>query len=180
MDGELGKALALKITKKMPPEQLADYIGDKLKQLTVCTLVTSKNDVPRGTPLEYFADGLLLYISPDPGTKVKNLRANPNVNVSIYNNVRPDWVIEWRDAWGIQLTGKAELFEPGDSGYDLAYERGSEVINFGSFFRALGKDYSRITKQRNILRVIPIKIELLEFALIGQGFAFRQTWRAKT
>ena len=74
MSGELGKALAKKVTRKMSREQLEEYIANTLKKVKMCALVTSKGDIPRGTPLEYFSDGLTLYISPDPGTKTKNLK----------------------------------------------------------------------------------------------------------
>ena len=84
MSGELGKLMAQHITKEMPRKQLAEHISSILKKLTMCTLVTSRDDIPRGTPLEYFPDGLTLYISPDPGTRVENIRANPNIAASIY------------------------------------------------------------------------------------------------
>ena len=175
MSGELGKALAKKVTRKMSREQLEEHIANLLKKLTMCTLVTSKGDIPRGTPLEFFADGLMLYISPDPGTKTKNLKVNPNVSVSIYNNVYPDWESEWETVWGLQITGKGKLFEDGAS----EHARAQEVINFESFFRALGREDKQLPKGRKILKVTPSKIELLEFRLINQGFARRQVWRAK-
>ena len=54
MSGELGKLMAQKITTEMPREQLEEHISSIIKELTMCTLITSKDDIPRGTPLEYF------------------------------------------------------------------------------------------------------------------------------
>lgn len=175
MAGELGKAIAQKITKKMTREQLEKHVKSKLKTQTMCTLITSKGDIPRGTPLEYFPDGLTLYIWPDPGTKVKNLRVNPNVSVSICNVIHPDWENNWQTVWGLQITGKGELFEDGHP----EHTRGIEVTDFESFFRALGWGGNEILKKRKALKVTPSKIELLEFGLITEGFAFRQVWRAR-
>jgi len=175
MSGELGKALAQKVTTKMSREQLEEYLTNTLKKVTMCTLVTSKDDIPRGTPLEYFSDGLTLYISPDPGTKTKNLKANPNVSVSICDNVSPAWESDWRTTWGIQITGKGELLAESDP----EYEHAREVIHFEAFFRALGRDEPKLPKGRSVLKVTPSKIELFEFGLILKGFAHRQVWRVK-
>jgi len=91
MSGELGKAMAQMSNTDMPLEQLEEHIASTLKEVRMCALVTSKDDIPRGTPLEYFSDGLTLYMTTDPGTKTRNLEVNPNVSASIYNNVSPDW-----------------------------------------------------------------------------------------
>jgi len=158
VSGELGKLMAQNIRTEMPREQLEAHIAGMLKTLTMCTLVTSKDDVPRGTPLEYFSDRLTLYISPDPGTKVENIKANPNVAVSIYNNVHPDWENEWQKVWGLQISGRGELYDEGAPEYTY----GREIINFESFLRALGLDPKEWPKGRKILKVTPSKISLFE------------------
>jgi len=174
MSGELGKLMARNITKEMPRAQLEKHIASILKTLTMCTLVTSRNDIPRGTPLEFFSDGLTLYISPDPGTKVENIKVNPNVAVSIYNNVHPDWENEWQTVWGLQIKGKGELFAEGTP----EYERGRKVINFESFLRALGMDPNEFPKGRQVLRVTPSEIVLFELGLLTSGFSPRQFWHS--
>ena len=175
MSGELGKLMAQKITTEMSREQFEEHVANILKKLTMCTLITSRDDIPRGTPLEYFSDGLTLYISPDPGTKVENLKVNPNVAVSIYNNVHPDWENEWQGVWGLQISGRGELFEEGAP----EYAHGQKVINFESFLRALGMDPNKWPKGRKILKVTPGTIVLFELGLLAKGFAARQSWQAK-
>jgi len=175
MSGEMGKALAQKVTTKMPREQLEEHLTSILKEITMCTLVTSKDDIPRGTPLEYFSDGLTLFIGPDPGTKTKNLKVNPNVSISICNNLVPDWERDWQTIWGIQLTGKGGLLTEDDPEYEHA--RG--LFRFEGYYRALGLAHTERPRGRPILKVTPSKIELLEFGLIPGGFAHRQVWRAK-
>jgi hypothetical protein len=175
MSGELGKALAQKVTREMTSEQLEKHLANTLKKVKMCTLVTSKSDIPRGTPIEYFSDGLTLYLSPDSGTKTDNLKVNPNVGVTIYNSVTPDWENDWQTILGIQITGKGEVFEEGDQ--DHTY--GLKMIHFEGFFRALGMKETELPKGRKILKVTPSKIELLEYGLIAKGFAHRQVWQVK-
>ncbi len=176
MSEELGQLMAQNITTEMSREQFEEHVANILKKLTMCTLITSRDDIPRGTPLEYFSDGLTLYISPDPGTKVENMQANTNVAVSIYNSVHPDWENEWQTVWGLQITGKGELFEEGDP----EYARGRKVINFESFLRALDRDPNEWPKGRKVLKVTPSKIALFELGLLTKGFSPRQVWQAKS
>lgn len=173
MSGELGKALSQEVKEEMPRQQLEEHITNTLKTVRMCTLVTSKDDIPRGTPLEYFSEGLTLYMSPDPGTKTRNIEVNPNVSVSIYNNVFPKWENDWKTLWGMQITGKGELLREGDPGYIHAWE----VIDFGSYLRAAGME--EVPKGLLVLRVTPSKIELNDWGLIAKGFHYRQVWEAK-
>ena len=69
-----------------------------------CALGTSKDNIPRVTPIDFYNDGLTLWILGDPGGKLVNIRANPNVAVGIYT--RMDHSVENRS---IQLWGKASL-----------------------------------------------------------------------
>jgi len=172
MSGELGKALARQLIEEMPRNQLETHIVATLKEVRLCTLVTSRDDIPRGTPLEFFSEGLMLYITPDPGTKTRNLEVNPNVSVSIYNTPFPDWENDWQNIWGMQITGQGELLREGDPGYQHA----CQVIDLGPFLRALG------TTERPsgflVLRITPSKIELRDFRLIGRGYSRKQVWQA--
>jgi len=174
MSGEMGKALAKKVTKEMPRKELEEHIASKLKEVRMCTLVTSKDDIPRGTPIEYFSEGLTIYISPDPGTKTRNIEANPNVSISICNNLYPKWETDWPTVWGLQISGKGELIKAEDPGYIYAWE----VIDYSEYFKALGREEVIIPKGRTVLIVAPNKIELLEFGLIDKGFASKQVWQA--
>ena len=175
MSGELGRALEQKIRVKMQREPLEEHIANTLKKVKMCTLCTSKDDFPRGTPLEYFSDGLSLYISPDPGTKTKNLKVNHNVSVSIYNNLYPEWENEWQTIWGLQITGKGLMLQEDHP----EYEHARLQIRFESYYKALGKDYTERPRGRPILKVTPSNIVLLEAGLIAKGFAHRQVWQAK-
>lgn len=68
-------------------------------------LATSSNDVPRATPLEYFNEGMTLYIIGEPGGKIANLKKNPNVSAAIYEQPMD----HSKRQQSLQLFGTAEL-----------------------------------------------------------------------
>jgi hypothetical protein len=78
--------------------------GCGLQHGIACALGTCNNNMPRVTPVDFFNDGLTLWILGDPGGKLGNIRSNPNVSVGIYT--RMDHAEENRS---IQLWGKASL-----------------------------------------------------------------------
>ena len=78
--------------------------GCGLRHGNACALGTCHNDFPRVTPIDFFNDGLTLWMLGDPGGKLGNIRSNPNVAVGIYT--RMDHSKENRS---IQLWGKASL-----------------------------------------------------------------------
>ena len=47
-------------------------------------LATSYGDIPRATPLEFFNEGLTLYIFGEGGGKIANIKRNPHVCAAIY------------------------------------------------------------------------------------------------
>ena len=145
MSGELREALGRKITAKMPREELEAHLVELLDSVTVCTLSTSLDDVPRATPIEFFTDGLSVYMTPDPGVKVKNLKSNPNLSIGVFSSLRPRWDVDWKTIWGIQYTGQGTLLKDGDPGYD----HGRSRLQFEGFFEAL--DIKELPRKRYIL-----------------------------
>ena len=51
---------------------------------TALVLATSYKDEPRATALEFFNEGLSLYILGGPGAKIANIKRNPRVSAFIY------------------------------------------------------------------------------------------------
>jgi nitroimidazol reductase NimA-like FMN-containing flavoprotein (pyridoxamine 5'-phosphate oxidase superfamily) len=91
-------------------DENSDHKGDGtqpgcgLRHGIACALGTCRDNLPRVTPVDFFNDGLTLWILGDPGGKIVNIRSNPNVAVGIYT--RMDHSVENRS---IQLWGKASL-----------------------------------------------------------------------
>jgi len=78
--------------------------GCGLRHGIACALGTCKDNIPRVTPIDFFNDGLNLWMMGNVGGKLVNIRSNPNVSVGIYT--RMDHAVENRS---IQLWGKASL-----------------------------------------------------------------------
>jgi len=61
-------------------QKIKQYIGSK----DICVIATCSENKPRASTVNYVADGFTLYIiTSGKSTKVRNIRANPNVSVAI-------------------------------------------------------------------------------------------------
>jgi len=175
MTTEIARLRAQNITKKLPPDELKARILDFFKEQTMCTICTSKDDEPRGTPLEYFNKDMNLYIIGDPGVKIRNIEANPRVCVSMYNNLYPDWTAEvWRTIKAAQVTGEATLIRPEDPEYPEALE----VYHWEPYLKSYGRDPKERPRVPHLIKVVPKKIEYSEPGLMAKGYTARQVWEA--
>jgi nitroimidazol reductase NimA-like FMN-containing flavoprotein (pyridoxamine 5'-phosphate oxidase superfamily) len=68
-------------------------------------LATSYKDIPRATPLEFFNEGLTLYIFGEPGGKIGNIRRNQRVSAAIYEQP----MTHSKTQRSLQIFGIAEL-----------------------------------------------------------------------
>lgn len=55
-----------------------------IRHRNALVLATSYRDTPRATALEFFNEGLTIYIFGEPGGKIANLKRNPKVSAYIY------------------------------------------------------------------------------------------------
>ncbi len=69
-----------------------------------CALGTSRNNVPRVTPIDFFNDGLTLWMIGDPGEKLENIRSNSTVSIAIFSPIDRS-----KENRSIMLKGKASL-----------------------------------------------------------------------
>ncbi len=74
------------------------------KSGSACALGTCKDNIPRVTPIDFYNDGLTLWMTGDPGGKLENIRANPNVSVGIFSPIDHSKVNR-----SVMLKGKASL-----------------------------------------------------------------------
>ncbi|MCK5257823.1 MAG: pyridoxamine 5'-phosphate oxidase family protein [Deltaproteobacteria bacterium] len=72
---------------------------------TSLVLATSYDDEPRATPLEFFNEGLTIFIFGEPGGKIANIKRNPKVCAAIYEQP----LDHSKTQRSIQIWGKAEL-----------------------------------------------------------------------
>ena len=68
-------------------------------------LATSYKDVPRATPLEFFNEGLTVYIFGEPGGKIANIKRNRRVCAAVYEQP----LKHSRVQKSLQIFGTAEL-----------------------------------------------------------------------
>lgn len=175
MSTEFGDLVAKRFTAKLPNDELRERITSFFKEQTMCVLATCKENVPRATPLEYFSDGMTLYMSTDPGTKIENIKANPRVSIGIFSILNPDWAGDnWKRNKGAQITGVATILKPDDPENIRAK---NEVVPWKRFVSALGWDTSK-PPRGVVVKVEPEKIEYRENALMLKGYAVKQIWEA--
>ena len=173
-----------KMNKKMPREQLEQHIVEFIKSHNVCVLSTSKDDIPRATPVTYCSEGTTLYILGDRGTtKLNNIGANPRLSIGI-----ADQRASWLSVKGVQITGQVTLITADEPGFEEALriynlkERMKE--NIEEMRKALGKDIGKEIPQGKtpksivVIKVESKKIELCEYALLPRGYDSRQVWEA--
>ena len=72
---------------------------------TCLVLATCYKNIPRATPLEFFNEGLTLYVFAEPSTKIANIKHNPTVSAAIYQQPLDHSVLQK----SLQIFGKAEL-----------------------------------------------------------------------
>jgi len=72
---------------------------------TCLVLATCYKNIPRATPLEFFNEGLTLYVFAEPSTKIANIKHNPAVSAAIYQQPLDHSVLQK----SLQIFGKAEL-----------------------------------------------------------------------
>ncbi len=140
--------------KKMPEEELKKEIRKFLKERKVLVLCTCSNNIPRATPMDFYidkkADDFNIYVGPAPGRKVKNIEENPNVSIGIYTPMDTGKV------QGMQITasGKNRLIflREGDDGFEHA----QKIVR---------------GRRKLLLKIIPEKIELLDYDFIKKGYS---------
>ena len=142
--------------KKMPEDELKNEIKEYLKKRKVLVLCTCSNNIPRATPMDFYIDkkagpdDFTIYVGPAPGRKVKNIEDNPIVSIGIYTPMDTGKI------QGMQITasGKERLkfLREGNEGFD----RAQRIVR---------------GKRKLILKIIPEKIELLDYDFINRGYS---------
>lgn len=153
---------------KLPREELEDRIQQFLGSTNICVLATCGPQGPIASPIEYWADGLDLYMLPDPGTpKVAAIARDPRVSAAVTAGYHG-----WHSARGVQIFGTGEILEPHAPGW----KHGMEVFRWYEWMHDLGMDTSK-PFERQVLRVKPERILYTETWLWKRGFAAKQRWR---
>ena len=138
--------------KEMPLDVLKAEIRNFLDKRKVLVLCTCSNNVPRATPMDFYTekDSFNIYVGPAPGRKLKNIEENPTISIGIYTPMSEGKI----QGMQITATGKERLIflKEGDEEFKKAQKivRGSRKL---------------------ILKIIPEKIELLDYDFIKDGYS---------
>ena len=141
--------------KQMSEDEVKKQVKQFLKERKVLVLCTCSDNVPRATPMDFYIDkkagpdDFTIYVGPAPGRKVNNLKENPNISVGIYTPMDTGKV------QGMQITASGKnlvLLEDGNEGFEHAQKlvRG---------------------KRKLLLKIIPEKIELLDYDFLKRGYS---------
>jgi len=172
---EFGRLRTSGLTAQLPRPDMERHLAAFLHQGNVCVLATCLNDVPRATPIEYYSDGLTIYVAASRATKVPNIEGNPRVSVAICSRPYTDWT-DWYDVTGIQMTGAPELLRYDERPEE--YVAALKVYDWRKYRRALGKADEE-PRRTTIIRINPLKIEFRDLALMRKGYSVLQTWEAE-
>jgi len=155
--------------KKMPRAQLEDHIQHLLAETNMCVLATiNKDGSPIASPIEYYADGLDLYMLPDPGTpKLAAMQRDPRISLAVSREYHG-----WHSAHGLQFFGQVEVIEPDAPGWDHAMK----VFRWHGWMSDLGMDTAEPFK-RQVAKVVPDRIIYIETWLWKSGYSAKQYWR---
>jgi hypothetical protein len=138
--------------QKMPEEELKREIREYLNKRKVLVLCTCSNNIPRATPMDFYTekDSFNIYVGPAPGRKVKNMEENPYISIGIYTPLSEGKI------QGMQITasGKDKLI----------------------FLREGDKEFEKVQnivrgKRKLLLKIIPQKIELLDYDFATRGYS---------
>ena len=139
-------------TQKMPEDELKREIREYLDKRKVLVLCTCNNNIPRATPMDFYTDqdSFNIYVGPAPGRKVKNMEENPNISIGIYTPLSEGKI------QGMQITasGKENLIFLKEG--DEEFEKAQEIVR---------------GKRKLLLKIIPEKIELLDYDFAKLGYS---------
>jgi len=142
--------------QKMPKNELKREIREYLDKRKVLVLCTCGDNIPRATPMDFYTepDSFNIYVGPAPGRKVKNMEENPNISIGIYTPLSEGKI------QGMQITasGREKLIflKEGDEGFEEA----QKIVR---------------GKRKLLLKIIPEKIELLDYDFAKKGYSRLQT-----
>jgi Pyridoxamine 5'-phosphate oxidase len=133
--------------KRMPPKDLEKRIIQFLEEQNMCVLATCSNDVPRATPIEYHSKGMTMYFVGEPGTKLENMKKNPNVSIGIFHPYTG-----WDNAKGAQITRQAQIIPRSNV---PEFKRGLKAYKWERAAKEIG--LKEVPKTVELVRVEPKK-----------------------
>jgi len=149
-------------------ETLKRQILSYLESHNTMTLGTSDGKVPWTATVFYASDDFLLYFFSDPESRhSQNLRANPQVAVTVQEDYK-----DWRKIKGIQLEGKVDLV-------DSLIEKGKAMAAYARKYPEIMKvftspDNGGLFRAFQKVKFYSVKPDRILYIDNEQGFGKRQ------
>ena len=132
----------------------------------LCTL--GKNG-PIGSPVEYYAEGMRIYILPQPNSpKMNAMKKDPRLCFAIHAENSG-----WASVKGAQIFGNAKFIEPGTP----EHEHGMNIYRWQSSSIQLDRPIDE-APQVPLLVIDPERVVYTEHWLRKDGFGPRQIWHS--
>jgi nitroimidazol reductase NimA-like FMN-containing flavoprotein (pyridoxamine 5'-phosphate oxidase superfamily) len=159
----------LKSTCGLPSNNLNKYpCGTHHRNCLV--LATCHKNIPRATPLEFFNEGLDLYIFAEPSTKIANIKRNPLVSAAIYQQPLDHSLLQK----SLQIFGRAELinmqnnprlFKAKAKKWNLyvCTEKLAKIERKGSTDKQLTEKVEKALSAFNFIKIVPQRIIVREY-----------------
>lgn len=145
--------------KQMEPKQLLSKIEEFLTSHNTCALATGCGNFVRCTPLEYEYFRGRLWIITEGGLKFAALRDNDRVSVAVYEPYT-----DFDSVKGIQITGTAQVAEPGNGEFEEYRAHRSEK----------GGSVAALPQGLYLLVIHPERIEGVFGEFLEMGYSARQ------
>ena len=156
----------MKFVNNITTKDLEKRIIQFLDKQNMCVIATCSDNVPRATPVEYRSKGIIVYFVGEPGTKLENIKKNPNVSLGVFLPY-----IGWDSAKGVQITGKAKIISRENL---TEFKEGLAAYKWEKTAKELGlKTFPETGVE--LVKVEPEKIEFIDMSLKKLGCSPRQT-----
>jgi len=139
-----------------------------IKPVGVPELRARKGGAPIVSPVEFYNDGMQLYVFPQPNSpKLKAMQRDPRVSFAVANSMAG-----WACVMGCQIFGTANLLDVGTP----EWEHGMKVFKWVASSFELGRPLVK-PPQGQLMRLDPERIVYTEHLMRKEGYAPRQIWR---
>ena len=154
-------------TRQLDRSELESRIEHFLATHWMGVLCSLGKNGPIGTPVEYHADGFVLYVLPQPNSpKVKAMQNDPRICFAVYGENSG-----WASVQGAQLFAKAEFIEPGTPEHDHAMT----IYRWEASSVQLGRPLDQ-PPQIPLVKIDPERVVYTQQWLRKDDYAPRQIW----
>jgi len=155
--------LNIPLIETMSAAEFENAVIEYLDSHNVLSLSTCRDNKPRCTTLEYFNDGLTVYLFSEGGGKIANIKNNPEVAFTIHDPY--DSGSDYFGASGIQVWGTAFMFKRYDN-----QEKADEIQKFYRHTEGLKKQGIYEAVSGFNFNVITIKLKKIIYLDLRKGF----------